>query len=127
MTKKDLLGLKETTKEQILSFDDLLNRVYAPFAPESEGFEPASLADAIVSDYPMALVDEFQDTDSIQYGIFKAVYGEGRIAYVGIRSKQSMLSAARTSFPTSKPRTTWRTTSGPCSRTAALTRRWCAR
>ena len=34
------------------------------------------LIDIIRKQYPIALIDEFQDTDPLQYEIFKAIYGE---------------------------------------------------
>ena len=72
----------------VLTYDDLLSSVYARFAPSAEAnaVELAMLQkikDEITTAYPMALVDEFQDTDSVQYGIFHALYGEGSVVYVG--------------------------------------------
>ncbi len=59
------------------TFDDLLTTVHAGVT------DRASVAALVRDAYPLALVDEFQDTDSIQYGIFRAVYGDGRAVYVG--------------------------------------------
>jgi exodeoxyribonuclease V beta subunit len=70
----------------VLTFDDLLTTVYAPFDPSharSEVFDTERIAQTILAEYPMALVDEFQDTDAVQYGIFRAIYGEGKVVYVG--------------------------------------------
>jgi exodeoxyribonuclease V beta subunit len=70
----------------VLSFDDLLTTVYAPWDQSSKrdySVDPDEVAKTIASTYPLALVDEFQDTDSVQYGIFKAIYGEGAVVYVG--------------------------------------------
>ena len=70
----------------ILTFDDLLTSVYAPFDPSrdrADGFDRERIKTEIVTAYPLALVDEFQDTDSVQYGIFRALYGEGSVVYVG--------------------------------------------
>lgn len=68
----------------ILSFDDLLTAVHAPLNGSSErDCDPEAIAKTISTAYPLALVDEFQDTDSLQYGIFKAIYGNGAVVYVG--------------------------------------------
>jgi exodeoxyribonuclease V beta subunit len=56
--------------EGLLYFDDLLRRMDR--ALEGQGAE--SLAAAIRQRYPVALIDEFQDTDPQQYRIFHRVY-----------------------------------------------------
>lgn len=53
-------------KKNGLGFDDLLQKVEANLDQK--------LADKISTQYPIALVDEFQDTDPIQYSIFKKIY-----------------------------------------------------
>lgn len=70
----------------IFTFDDLLATVYAPFDPSQahdSAFEPEVIADTVATAYPLALVDEFQDTDPVQYGILRAIYGESSAVYVG--------------------------------------------
>jgi exodeoxyribonuclease V beta subunit len=70
----------------VLTFDDLLTTVYAPFdtSPEQGGsFARDRIAREVSKAYPLALIDEFQDTDSIQYGIFRGIYGESSAVYVG--------------------------------------------
>jgi exodeoxyribonuclease V beta subunit len=52
--------------------DDLLTRLAAAL----RGPMQSSIADRIRSSYPVAMVDEFQDTDSIQYEIFSRIYKE---------------------------------------------------
>lgn len=54
---------------QNISFNDLIMRVSAVLKPENH-----SLIKEINEAYPMAMVDEFQDTDNRQYQIFKALY-----------------------------------------------------
>lgn len=54
------------------SFDDLLLDLHA--ALHAEG--GATLAAALRQRYAAALIDEFQDTDPLQYGIFAAVFVE---------------------------------------------------
>ncbi len=79
-------GRKRQEATGVLTFDDLLTAVYAPLDPSSERGS-TSLRDRIAREvsaaYPLALVDEFQDTDSVQYGIFHAIYGGGAAVYVG--------------------------------------------
>ena len=66
--------------QRILAFDDLLNRLND--ALQGEG--GATLAAALRRQYPLALIDEFQDTDPIQYRIFRSVYeSEGDLCFVG--------------------------------------------
>ncbi|CAB3764264.1 exodeoxyribonuclease V subunit beta [Paraburkholderia solisilvae] len=60
----------EEKKRSQMGFDDLLTRLRdALRAPNGE-----RLADIIRKQYPVALIDEFQDTDPVQYEIFDAVY-----------------------------------------------------
>ncbi|WP_305813386.1 exodeoxyribonuclease V subunit beta [Photobacterium leiognathi] len=53
-----------------LSFDDLLTQLGAAIEHDQDDL----LASKIRSQYPVAMIDEFQDTDPLQYGIFSAVY-----------------------------------------------------
>ena len=55
------------------SFDDLLRQLDEALAGPGGG----RLAAVIRERFPAALIDEFQDTDPVQYRIFKAVYGAG--------------------------------------------------
>ncbi|EPX9372409.1 exodeoxyribonuclease V subunit beta [Yersinia ruckeri] len=54
-----------------LGFDDLLSRLDIALQPP----EGDALSEAIRHRYPVAMIDEFQDTDPQQYRIFNAVYG----------------------------------------------------
>lgn len=63
---------KEKRLNALLGFDDLLGRLdNALRQPAGE-----ALAQAIRSRYPVALIDEFQDTDPQQYRIFRTLYGK---------------------------------------------------
>ncbi|WLS79769.1 exodeoxyribonuclease V subunit beta [Erwinia pyri] len=63
---------KEKTLRALLGFDDLLSRLdNALQQPAGE-----ALAQAIRTRYPVALIDEFQDTDPQQYRIFRTIYGK---------------------------------------------------
>jgi len=63
---------KEKRINALLGFDDLLGRL--DHALQQLGGE--ALAQAIRNRYPVALIDEFQDTDPQQYRIFRALYGQ---------------------------------------------------
>ncbi|MGL5007155.1 MAG: exodeoxyribonuclease V subunit beta [Plesiomonas sp.] len=54
-----------------LSFDDLLSHLSSALKNDSLGL----LGDAIRQRYPLAMIDEFQDTDPQQYHIFHTLYG----------------------------------------------------
>ncbi len=75
--KKQLLShLREELKEkkeelQVLAYDDLLLRFNEALLNGSRGED---LADLLREKYPLALVDEFQDTDPTQYDIFRRIY-----------------------------------------------------
>jgi exodeoxyribonuclease V beta subunit len=60
----------EKARRAQMGFDDLLQRLASALA----GPNGARLADAIRAQFPVALIDEFQDTDSVQYRIFDTVY-----------------------------------------------------
>jgi len=55
---------------QLLSFDDLLTEMRDALTRENGD----ALADSIRHQFPVAMIDEFQDTDPIQYGIFRRLY-----------------------------------------------------
>ncbi|MBA2815540.1 exodeoxyribonuclease V subunit beta [Candidatus Pantoea persica] len=61
---------KEKRLRALLGFDDLLSRLDE--ALQQPG--GALLADTIRSRFPVALIDEFQDTDPQQYRIFRTLY-----------------------------------------------------
>ncbi|MFO6425334.1 exodeoxyribonuclease V subunit beta [Motilimonas sp. KMU-193] len=65
---------KQQTNE--LSFDDLLLNLGSALAQEAGG----ALAQSIGQAYPVAMIDEFQDTDPIQYQIFQQIYGSNSAA-----------------------------------------------
>ncbi|MEJ2661229.1 MAG: exodeoxyribonuclease V subunit beta, partial [Desulfobacteraceae bacterium] len=60
----------EKERRARMGFDDLLTRMGAAL----EGPGSAALAAVIRRQFPVALIDEFQDTDPVQYAIFRAVY-----------------------------------------------------
>ena len=61
---------EEEARRSQMGFDDLLTRLNeALHKPNGK-----RLAEIIRQQYPVALIDEFQDTDPVQYRIFDAVY-----------------------------------------------------
>ncbi len=65
----------------LMSYDDLLNRL----AEALDSADGKLLAAVIRNRYRAALIDEFQDTDPVQYRIFHAIYvtGDRPVFYVG--------------------------------------------
>ncbi|MDZ7680160.1 MAG: exodeoxyribonuclease V subunit beta [Fodinibius sp.] len=57
---------------QVLSYDDLLLRLRNALRDPERG---GKLAAQLREKYPIAMVDEFQDTDPNQYDIFRSIYG----------------------------------------------------
>lgn len=71
---QDIRAAVRTEKQRraALGFDDLLGRLDdALRAPQG-----TTLAAAIRARHPVAMIDEFQDTDPQQYRIFRAIYGD---------------------------------------------------
>lgn len=61
---------KAKQSRQLLSYDDMLVEVKKGLSTQSS----LDLRNRLAQKYPIALVDEFQDTDQIQYGILKSIY-----------------------------------------------------
>ncbi|GLQ95136.1 exodeoxyribonuclease V subunit beta [Dyella acidisoli] len=53
-------------------FDDMLRQLDTAL----QGPHGTQLADSIATQYPVALIDEFQDTDPLQWRIFQCIYAE---------------------------------------------------
>ncbi|MCK6262538.1 exodeoxyribonuclease V subunit beta [Vibrio sp. ZSDE26] len=66
---REQLALAKKQK-QWLSFDDLLTQLSAAIDMDEE----ALLTERIRTLYPVAMIDEFQDTDPLQYNIFSRIY-----------------------------------------------------
>lgn len=58
----------ESEKINALSYDELIQKVADSVANSAE------LADKLYSKYPLSFIDEFQDTDSLQWQIFSQIY-----------------------------------------------------
>ena len=65
-----------TTKERrhLLTLDDLLLNVRDAIRRSDSPSEPSALAELLAQRWPVAMIDEFQDTDDIQYEIFSRIY-----------------------------------------------------
>jgi exodeoxyribonuclease V beta subunit len=67
-----------------LTFDDLLTRVRDALVRED-----GKLAERLFAEWPIALVDEFQDTDAVQYAVLDRIYRDaagaprGRLVMIG--------------------------------------------
>ncbi|MEO7244463.1 MAG: UvrD-helicase domain-containing protein, partial [Rubrivivax sp.] len=86
--------------ERVAGFDDLLLDLHRGLSgPDAAG--RTGLAAALRSRFPAALIDEFQDTDPLQYTIFQQLYGDGRspVALVG-DPKQAIYSFRSADLPT---------------------------
>jgi exodeoxyribonuclease V beta subunit len=103
----------------LMTYDDLLTRLQATLAgPGGE-----AVAARLRARYRVVLVDEFQDTDPVQWDIMRRAFGAeaGRSCSSATPSRRSTPSAARTSTPTSRPRRP-PTTARRSARTGAATR-----
>lgn len=64
-------------KNATMSFDDMIVRMQVALAKGEQGEQ---LATAIRQQFPVAIVDEFQDTDPLQYSIFRHIYHHPSVA-----------------------------------------------
>ena len=72
---------QEKVRRNIISFNDLVHLLHKTLQSDTD----TSLANLISSQYDAALVDEFQDTDPIQYEIVQQLFGDGSkfLLYIG--------------------------------------------
>ncbi|SOE64530.1 DNA helicase/exodeoxyribonuclease V, beta subunit [Burkholderia sp. YR290] len=68
----DLFAAEQSRRAQ-MGFDDLLTRLDEAL----RGANGGRLAEIVRKQFPVALIDEFQDTDPVQYRIFDTVYQPG--------------------------------------------------
>ncbi len=82
------IGTRLASRHQ-LTFDALISTVSDALIREAEAHGERPLADALFKAWPVALVDEFQDTDAMQYGILDSIYRgadgaqRGRLVMIG--------------------------------------------
>ena len=60
-------------ERRVVAFDDMLSNLHQGLC---SGDKPW-LAGALRTRFPAALIDEFQDTDPLQFAIFRTIYGQG--------------------------------------------------
>jgi exodeoxyribonuclease V beta subunit len=77
---------RRKVQRNVLSFDDLLTRLDEALSGENG----EALAGVIRERFKAALVDEFQDTDPVQYSIFQKIYGRKRPVYFVGDPKQAI-------------------------------------
>lgn len=65
---KQWQALKKARKQQ--TFDDMISNVYTEIAEK----EYSELADTLRRKYKMAIIDEFQDTNYLQWSIFRGIF-----------------------------------------------------
>lgn len=65
---------RRKARRNVISFDDLLTNLRDALRESADGGGPA-LAGRIRERYRAALIDEFQDTDPVQYEIFRTLFG----------------------------------------------------
>ncbi|SEA45250.1 exodeoxyribonuclease V subunit beta [Alkalimonas amylolytica] len=65
---------RRLNRQAQLGFNDLLTELHSALDPAQAGEHASQLAAGIRAAYPVALIDEFQDTDPVQYGIFNRIY-----------------------------------------------------
>jgi exodeoxyribonuclease V beta subunit len=72
--------LKKRKQEQrIVSYNDLLLNTWEALNGDRVSKTGAGLGATLRARYPAALIDEFQDTDPLQCGIFLNIYGDGSV------------------------------------------------
>jgi exodeoxyribonuclease V beta subunit len=73
-------------RQRVQTYEDLLERLRAAL----DGAEGDALAGALRDKYPLALIDEFQDTDPIQYEVFSRIYAKRACLFMIGDPKQSI-------------------------------------
>ena len=72
MLRDCTIALQQAKREQrVQSYDDILLNVFTALTSDTSH----SLASRLQQTYPAALIDEFQDTDPLQFAIFSRIYG----------------------------------------------------
>jgi exodeoxyribonuclease V beta subunit len=81
----DVLGEVERRKRRmgVLSYDDLLGQLADALVPHADG-SPTDAALRMRGRWKVALIDEFQDTDPVQWQVFaRAFHGEATLVLIG--------------------------------------------
>jgi exodeoxyribonuclease V beta subunit len=75
-------------RDNVFSFDDLLQKLHEALS----GPGGPAFARTVAQKYPAALIDEFQDTDPLQFEIFKSIYNEHSLLFLIGDPKQAIYS-----------------------------------
>ena len=75
-------------RDNIFSFDDLLRKLHEAFS----GPGGPAFARTVAQKYPAVLIDEFQDTDPLQFEIFSAIYKQQSLLFLIGDPKQAIYS-----------------------------------
>jgi exodeoxyribonuclease V beta subunit len=73
-------------KNGLITFDDMIQQLHQAL----QGKHKASLAAAMANAYRAVFIDEFQDTDKLQYEIFRSCFHQGQIVFYIGDPKQSI-------------------------------------
>lgn len=79
---------RRKARDNVFSFEDLLQRLHGALS----GPGGPSFAAIIAAKYPAALIDEFQDTDPLQFEIFQAIYTAPSLLFLIGDPKQAIYS-----------------------------------
>ncbi len=69
--------VKRKQEQGVITPDDLLSNLHQALLSE----QGQALSEKIAALFPVAMIDEFQDTDPVQYGIFSRIYGIKNLQY----------------------------------------------
>ena len=75
-------------RDNVFSFDDLLQKLYEALS----GPGGKTFARTVAQKYPAVLIDEFQDTDPLQYEIFNRLYSDRSLLFLIGDPKQAIYS-----------------------------------
>jgi len=84
---RDELALRKA-RDNVFSFDDLLQKLHKALS----GPGGSAFARTVARKYPAVLIDEFQDTDPLQFEIFKSLYTERSLLFLIGDPKQAIYS-----------------------------------
>ncbi|HZW17429.1 MAG TPA: exodeoxyribonuclease V subunit beta [Luteimonas sp.] len=74
---------RDVARKQAFHLRDYDDLIAAAHAAATDPVHAPALAAAVRAQFPLALVDEFQDTDARQWAIFEALFGRGGLVLVG--------------------------------------------
>ncbi|WP_339725533.1 exodeoxyribonuclease V subunit beta [uncultured Paraglaciecola sp.] len=87
----------------LLSPDDLLHGLQRAISQQADSDDKTkTLANTLRQKYPAALIDEFQDTDPVQFEVFQGIYGDSEEAEFGVCSDISSETCSNNSSGLSK-------------------------